>query len=389
MDCSPSNSIRFSFSQFGEDRLIETLMSILFGKDYPFTYLEVGTNHPCQRNNTYLAYINGSKGVVVEPNKLFSEVIPLLRPSDVFCNCGVSFDGSSQATYYDFGSSSGVNTFNPALASIREQDKTLQLKQKVVIPLVDINELVRKHFADKTLDLLSIDCEGYDFDVLKSFDFSTCRPKMICIEVDKTNTHRIYGNHTINEFMTSRDYAFAATTVINNIYVDLSQVIHGSWLPLCYDDGNTYFVGNGLIGSGSIVIRGESLDKALTGGRGRLEPWGIWSDHTYEPTLFLDLSKTTAILCKGYEASHHQALRLDVEMRSIALQNVEISYGDVKTVITVRPNFETYHFYFTWNLQNYLLSFRPLSPVSPQEKGMSTDTRKLGIGIKAITVSRL
>ena len=57
---------RKSFSQFGEDLIIESALNII--KEKNITYLDIGANHPFLISNTYYFYRNGSTGTLIEPD---------------------------------------------------------------------------------------------------------------------------------------------------------------------------------------------------------------------------------------------------------------------------------------------------------------------------------
>ncbi len=52
---------------------------------------------------------------------------------------------------------------------------------EVKVPTISFDQLIKKHNFDK-VDFLCIDTEGYDYQVLKHFDFSQLRPKVILFE---------------------------------------------------------------------------------------------------------------------------------------------------------------------------------------------------------------
>ena len=60
-----------SFSQAGEDLIVKFTLQFLGNPS--ITYLDIGANHPVRLNNTYLFYLMGCKGVLVEPNASLCE----------------------------------------------------------------------------------------------------------------------------------------------------------------------------------------------------------------------------------------------------------------------------------------------------------------------------
>ena len=77
-----------------------------------------------------------------------------------------------------------------------------------------------KYFKNGTVDLLSIDAEGVDFEIIQSLDFTNHQPKVICIESinytpDGTGTKRI----DLCSFIENAGYHEYANTNINSIFV--------------------------------------------------------------------------------------------------------------------------------------------------------------------------
>ena len=62
---------KISYSQLGEDLIIEFVFNgIGINK---INYLDIGAHHPIEINNTYLFYLKGSYGVLIEPDPYFVE----------------------------------------------------------------------------------------------------------------------------------------------------------------------------------------------------------------------------------------------------------------------------------------------------------------------------
>jgi len=98
-----------------------------------------------------------------------------------------------------------------------------KIEKVLEIPLVDVNDIIRDHF-NGCLNFFSLDVEGMDFEVLKSFDFSKYRPEVFCIETlsyAKDNSKRKLKE--IIEYMHENVYMSYADTYINTIFADLEK----------------------------------------------------------------------------------------------------------------------------------------------------------------------
>lgn len=268
-----------SYSQQGEDMVALNLLRILFAQQFPISYLDIGSNHPIVDSNSFMFYLNGGKGVLVEPNPIYRDAIKLIRPRDRHYAAGVSFNGSTEATYYDFGPSfSGVNTFSESVAkAVPSSRPGATLIQKVKMPMVDINKIIAENFPSGAPDFLSIDVEGHESDILRMIDLSKVRPKVICCEIFSPNYRecRLY--------LQECGYMRAASTLINDLFVDIARATDKGAINICieYARSNQFSAS-----SRSIVYRGASLLK-LMAGTIILCPGNIALPQPHPPVLFI------------------------------------------------------------------------------------------------------
>ena len=67
---------------------------------------------------------------------------------------------------------------------------------------------------------MSIDVEGMDFQILKSIDFTTSAPKVICVEAaDYSPVGAGMRRHEMIDFLVSKGYYEYANTNLNAIMV--------------------------------------------------------------------------------------------------------------------------------------------------------------------------
>ena len=77
-----------------------------------------------------------------------------------------------------------------ALNSINlENSKNFNLKnlKKIKVKTKIFSDLVKHNF-----DFLNIDCEGSDYQILKSIDLNYYTPKLICVEINLKNKRKIF-----------------------------------------------------------------------------------------------------------------------------------------------------------------------------------------------------
>lgn len=183
------------------------------------TYLDIGANHPIELNNTYKFYETGCRGVLVEPDPALYEELRRVRPKDIVLNAGIGVDDASSVDFYIMDNRF-LSTFSKEGAEHIASYGKNTIEQVVKIPLMNINAVIAEHF--KTCpNFVSLDVEGYDFDILKTFDFTAYRPEVFCLETIKyaqDNTEQKIPE--IFDFMLSHGYMVYGDTYINTIFVD-------------------------------------------------------------------------------------------------------------------------------------------------------------------------
>lgn len=206
-----------SYSQSGEDILIKAAFDSL-GISNPI-YLDIGANHPYYLSNTYLFYSKGSSGVLIEPNITLCENLKRKRKRDLCVNCGVGINNKSEADFYIMDADV-LSTFSKDEAEFIESQGTYKIDRVVSVPLVNINTIIENYFT-MAPDFISIDIEGMDYSILKSFDFSRHRPAVFCAETLKYDEHgRAPKIKEIIDLMLDNNYDIYADTHINTIFLD-------------------------------------------------------------------------------------------------------------------------------------------------------------------------
>jgi FkbM family methyltransferase len=212
----PSLAFRPSFAQSGEDAIV----SFIFGHlNLPQpSYIDIGAADPIKWNNTYYFYLQGCRGILVEPNV---DLIPSLkkeRPEDTVLNVGIG-PTTTTADYYRL-SEPGWNTFDKedAEEAVRRSGGKERILEVVKMPLVNINEVLAQHYDGKTPDFLSIDVEGLDLAILKSLDWNKHRPKVLCVETLVIGTSE--ERPETAKFLIEKGYLVRGSSFVNTIFVD-------------------------------------------------------------------------------------------------------------------------------------------------------------------------
>ncbi len=205
-----------TYAQSGEDVIIKYLFdSININKP---SYLDIGTNHPIKGNNTYFFYLRKSFGVCIEPDITLIDRIKKYRKNDIILNVGIGITEEKNASFYYFdGEISAWNTFSLDEAENRKKQSGISYK-KSFVELMSINTIVDNYFNGK-VNFVSIDVEGLDLEILKSFDFNKYQPEVICVETILFSLkNNVSKNQEIIDYMKSNNYIVYADTNINTIF---------------------------------------------------------------------------------------------------------------------------------------------------------------------------
>ena len=172
---------RQSWSQMGEDLILENLLNERGIKPSQVVYLEVGTNDPCDSNNTYLFYKHGATGVLVEPDSMYWGRINNHRPKDKLMKVCVG-DFEELADFYIMSARS-LNTLLPDVAKSVEKSPgygNQKIEEVIKVPVLHINTVISG--MDKLPNLLSVDTEGMDYRILSAVDWNKYPIKIVCVE---------------------------------------------------------------------------------------------------------------------------------------------------------------------------------------------------------------
>ena len=204
---------KVSYSQAGEDCIVSLALYFL-GIHKP-SYLDIGAHHPTSLSNTYFFYQRGCRGVCVEPDPKYARLFRRKRRRDKFLAVGVSLGTEREADFY-LMKQHALNTLSreSALAMEKVGEKIARIVQ---IKLRNVNEIIAEYLPDCP-NFVSLDAEGADVAILKSFDFERFRPQVFCVETMAFETQQ--KTTEVLEVMEMQEYMVFGETCINTIFVD-------------------------------------------------------------------------------------------------------------------------------------------------------------------------
>ncbi len=209
---APPDGRRMSWAQQGEDLIVGEILARL--KISAPRYLDIGAFHPTIGSNTFMAYVLGGSGVLVEPNPTMVDLLRRARPRDEVIAAGIGVDDRTRAEYFVVRDRPQLNTFSREQA---ERYGAGAVAQVIDMPLVSVGEVVDRHLSGG-IDFLSIDVEGLDADILQRFPFERARPAVICCETLRYGTNA--ADNTVDRLLTERNYVSRGGSFVNTVFVD-------------------------------------------------------------------------------------------------------------------------------------------------------------------------
>lgn len=208
---------KISYAQSGEDLIVDFLLRQIH-IDKP-TYIDLGAHHPIYLSNTYFFYERGAHGVCVEPDPSLCSYIKRIRKKDICLNVGVGVDDATAAKFYVMTTKT-LNTFSKTEAERYQSYGTQKIENVLDISLMKLEHIIDQNFV-RPPNFVSLDVEGLDFEILKTFNFDRHRPEVLCIEtITYTENKTEKKLQDLIEFVKSRGYLVYADTYINTIFVD-------------------------------------------------------------------------------------------------------------------------------------------------------------------------
>ncbi|NDV00097.1 FkbM family methyltransferase [Pseudoroseicyclus tamaricis] len=178
---------RASYSQFGEDRFVLAY----FGERRGGTYVDVGCFDAWKFSNTALLHVDyGWRGLNIDASPRAVEALRAARPEDRTLLCGVG-EAADALTFHIFERGT-VSTFD-AEAAARLEAAGEPVIERRKVPVRSLGDILEEAEIAE-IDFLDVDCEGWDFSVLRSLDWRRWRPKLVSAELGGFDITDPYGS---------------------------------------------------------------------------------------------------------------------------------------------------------------------------------------------------
>jgi FkbM family methyltransferase len=196
-------NLRLSFSQFGEDLVIvEALLNLRLAEKG--IYVDAGCFDPFRFSNTRLLHLLGWRGINIDGTPEVIAQFNRNRPADENI-CSVLSNCEENAAFGGAKNQSGKRLIRGTGHANDTKVRTTTLDAVIAA----------SRFGDQKIDLLDIDCEGFDLTVLEGLNLAHHRPRIICIEA-----HTTPEQTAIEEHLSKLNYELLAERLPSRIFID-------------------------------------------------------------------------------------------------------------------------------------------------------------------------
>ena len=177
--------------------------SFIIGEKYDKTFLEFGATDGLHYSNSYMLENNLSwQGVLSEPSPQWHDALKKNRKnSKIISKCiwkesgkKLDFFMSDQgelSTLKDYIESDKISM--PGNTEVRKKSgKTISVET------ISLNDVIKVYFDNVCPSYISIDTEGSEYEILKSFNLKIYRPKLFTIEHNFTENESKIDEHFIS-----------------------------------------------------------------------------------------------------------------------------------------------------------------------------------------------
>jgi FkbM family methyltransferase len=171
-----------SYAQNGEDVVLwRALSDIPHGR-----YVDVGANHPTDDSVSRAFYERGWRGIAIEPVRYFAELFHEQRPEDLVVEAAITDRPDGVVILHEVPRS-GLSTLVDAYRD--EHARAGRATQDLTVPTRRLDAVLEEAGWDGLdIQFVTIDTEGSEAEVLRSFDLRRWRPWVLVIEATVPNT---------------------------------------------------------------------------------------------------------------------------------------------------------------------------------------------------------
>ena len=210
-------TFKVSKSQLYQDVFASFIVDGKFEK----TFLEFGATNGIDLSNSYsLETFKGWTGVLSEPSPQWHhDLIKNRNKAKIITKC-IWSQSEKKLDFFvsDVGALSTIKDFVDSDKSSMPGNTAQRKKggKTVSVETISLNDVIKEYFNDEVPSYISVDTEGSEYEILKSFDLNVYRPKLLTIEHNFTDQQK-----HIDSLMKNNNYEriFEKLTLFDAWYV--------------------------------------------------------------------------------------------------------------------------------------------------------------------------
>lgn len=207
-----------SFAQNQEDVVLFRLTKLISKG----IFVDVGASHPILENVTYALYLEGWRGINIEPMPREATLLKELRPEDENLEVAVGREIGEINLYEAPLENRGATTSD--VETVNRYRSTGQVFTEFVTPMITLDSVLAR-FEPRAVHIVKIDVEGFERDTLLGANLKNHQPWVLVIEATKPNS-TIDASSEWEPLVLEAGYDLVLFDGLNKFYVrqDLNEV---------------------------------------------------------------------------------------------------------------------------------------------------------------------
>lgn len=179
-----------SHSQLFQD----TFVDFIFGKEKNKKFLEFGATNGVELSNTFMLEAErGWQGVLAEPDPQWHDALLRNRPkAKIISDCiyrhsgeKMRFISSSMGVLSSLKTHAQDDANGPLRGNSKER---LRNYKEIDVITISLNDVFEKYFNGESIEYMSVDTEGSEYEILSNFNFQKYHPSIVTVEHNYTDS---------------------------------------------------------------------------------------------------------------------------------------------------------------------------------------------------------